>query len=214
MFKIWVVNVVMDFLSAVANIPVVISWLIHLTSHLAGWGGEGSFLWNSYNSSQQGVTSSNQWLEITNIDILIRNIKLILHHLRPKDSPHHWPVHHRNSQEERPLWLIRRGPLLSDSIRFLGVLRERSARQVPGGEWEWDPDPWQWRLRTPELDHQHQQRNPQWPFRRLCRGEKILCFASHFQVLGFVALSPPGKIAHNLMSQHFSVNIPNIFPIS
>ena len=38
----------------------------------------------------------------------------------------------------------------------------------------------------------------------------LLCFGPHFQVLGFVAPSPPGKIGDNLMSQNVPVNILDI----
>ena len=41
----------------------------------------------------------------------------------------------------------------------------------------------------------------------------LLCFGPHFQVLGFVAPSPPGKMAHNLMTQPSPVNIQNISPL-
>ena len=117
---------------------------------------------------------------ITNIDILIRNINIIFHHLRAKDSTHHhWSVHHGNPEEEPPLGFVWRGSLLSHTLGILRVLGERSARQVPGGEWQWDSDPGQWWLRTTELD-QHQQRNPQWPFRRLRRGEKDPLFRLTF----------------------------------
>ena len=168
-FKIWVVNFVMDFLITCCKYSCC-NLLID-PSHL------GEKVKDLFSGTPSN-SPSREWLPpvsdvaITNIDILIRNINIILRHLRPKDSTHHYrSVHDGDSEEEPPLRLVWRGSLLSDALRFLGVLRERSARQVSGGERQWHSDPRQWWLRTAELD-QHQQRNPQWPFRRLRWGEK------------------------------------------
>ena len=164
----------------------------------------------SRKSSQQVPPSSNQWRVITDIDILIRNINTTTshhpstpvfsseHNLRPKDKSRHWPVHRRDSQEERPLRLLRRGPVLPHPVRVLRVLREGSEGQVEGGERERGQDQGQRRLRAAELD-QHQQRNPQWPFRRLCWGEKDPLFYSIFFVtfsksLDWSRPARPGKI--------------------